>query len=349
MRDGEELQTNQDRQMAIIRVMGVGADELIGILSEEGILDTVIDLYSATGPQTSMRVGEIVEYLGADTFECIGVVDWTRVEDPLQFRCDILYHTFSKLGVTSSRYWDTEQLETLGKLIASGNSDKEIAEEMGRSENSIKLVRLNHLNESRITKVEWTADEEERLTQYYQQGLSDSEIAAKIRFTQAQVHWRRTVLGLEPKRQSVDEGTVREIQRLKDSGLTKNDISRRLGFSKPQVAFICRKFNILFSQRGRIWDPDEQQILLKMRVEGRTYKEIATTLGRSRSSVKTKFQKLKRNNFNLTHKMSPWRTDETQHLQDLYNAGHTQVQIAQIMNRSTSIISSRLNALFNEQ
>ena len=87
------------------------------------------------------------------------------------------------------------------------------------------------------------------------------------------------------------------------------------------------------------WSQEEDELILKLREEGFTYKEIAARLPeRSEAATKNRLATISSNNLRRR-----WTEEEKQKAFELKEAGHTNKYIAKQLGRTSQAVSSFFN------
>jgi transcriptional regulator len=257
--------------------------------------------------------------------------------------CQTTHHLPGRWGAP----WTAEETARLDALKAQGLRECEIAAALSRTTQSIaqKWQRIHAPQSARY----WRAEEEQRLLHMKREGATAREIAAVLGRSRDSVNRRSMLLraGKPAPKASPSERrerwTLQEEQRLLElraSGLTALEMAKLLpGRTGGAVERKLSQFPDLPRLRARSWSKDEDDTLIRLRQEGKTWSEVAAALP-SRTPVAAKMRAvlLMDRGHSLFHKSGRrWPNVPDEKLIRMREQGMTWKQIASAMQRSTGL------------
>lgn len=201
---------------------------------------------------------------------------------------------------TKQRAWTDEEVETVLSLKKLGRSHAHIARQVNRSTNSIAgLLARVHKGEKvggsgRTSSRWWTQEEKDKLVQLRKEGLTAKEIAEH--FPNRSEATIKNLLGkLLPKSLKWTEEEDSLIKDMYATGASYKEIAskfpnRTLDAVRTRIANLVKDCDKRY--KSYEWNLEKRDILIKMRAEGKTQKEIAEATKTSASLVNKKSMEL---------------------------------------------------------
>ena len=189
------------------------------------------------------------------------------------------------------KFWTKEENETLQKLLSEGVSISSIAQQMGRSYDSIKnkAKKVNTVTHPPI----WTGEQVATLREMVGK-FSSKEIGVKVERAFTSVLKKIEQLGLSGKKRGIQKGTQlawtkHQVEQLRFRGphMTVIQFAKEYGLTENQVRGKVRTTGVKMLP-AILWTPEQVEALR----ECKSATEASKRLGKSRKAVLNKARKL---------------------------------------------------------
>lgn len=130
--------------------------------------------------------------------------------------------------------WTEEEVEQLKSMVADSKSNKYMAEQLGKSSDSIrlKLKSMGMKADSQVKK--WTDENVKQLLELADSGLTNNEIGIKINRNKRDVGAKLSRLGYKREEKYTDESDEM-LKQLVDEGYSNKEISEKMGYTLGSV------------------------------------------------------------------------------------------------------------------
>jgi hypothetical protein len=263
----------------------------------------------------------------------------------------MLHHKATRLKITAPNYWSPEEIETLRRLWQQGKTCREIGETLGKTEHAVDHAVAKQQRDFGLPEriKHWSKEEQDYLIKHFQSTSLD-RIAAALGRTKGMTQGMARRLKLI-KRKS---WTVREIDLLKEhfSELSNSQVAKLIGTkSRLAVKEKAKKlglkkagYNYLVqvSERyGKLWTSEEDAVIQNLHPT-MSAKELATRLDRTVQSIVSRAGHL---NVKFTPPPKPpaWSEKEIETLRQLWQQGHTKLEIAELIGKSAGSVQGRIS------
>lgn len=301
---------------------------------------------------------------------------WTEEEDKLAIKLKLEGYTTSQIAIrlyrtydstrlrlakispeTKQRAWTEEEVELVLALKKEGRTTAHIAKKVNRSTLAIGgvLARVNK-GEKVGAKVSnrWTEEEKSKLVELRQQGLTAREIAQHFpNRTEATI--RNLLSKLLPKNRKWTEEEDQLIKEMYEKGASYKEISaklanRSLDATRTRISQVISSLRdqeaYEFRRKPYEWNIEHKNLLIQMREEGRTMKEIAEATNTSVSVISHKITDLiKQGVLKPKQVQKDWTEEEELLIADWRAEGKNTDFIATQLDRSYPSVAGHISRL----
>jgi hypothetical protein len=239
------------------------------------------------------------------------------------------------------RRWTRRDDAALARLYRDGVAVREIAAQLGRSEDAVNGRRRYLEIAARRGRMAWSGSEDAVLTAATRAGLPAWVVAERLGRPVGQVRWRRRALGLASqaaRRYAPDDDAA--IRATFDDHGDIEDLARRLRRSPDALRLRAAKLGLHRPVRRPRWSPSEDAAVRDGYDNGLSCREIARELpGRTRAAVAARARKL-----GLATHARRWTAADDQRLRQL--AAHRRVaELARLLGRTPDALRQRARKL----
>lgn len=152
----------------------------------------------------------------------------------------------------------------------------------------------------------WNQEEIEILIECYQSNLKNEEISTKLNRSLKSINRKIDILKKKEiickhKRESIANLRTKQINDLIKQNYTLREISDKTGLTYNNLTAFCRSHAITPNHHTN-WSVNEIAILKDMIINGKSYKEIATHLNRSTSTISNQVARLGLKRIHISNK-----------------------------------------------
>lgn len=196
---------------------------------------------------------------------------------------------------------------------------------------------MNQLNNEKITGL-WTEFEIDRLKQLFSEGFTDAQIASCLnRDVKSVANQRVKSIGsflVRWKREELD--TLRDLVAM---GKSDKEIGIELNRSESSILHRRCKLNLQFIHR---WTQDEKDEILKLKLEGYNYVQIAKIMGKNYNNLKQVVLRMERDHPVM---VSAWTTEELEKLREMIFKMHQPRIIARKLSKDVYSVRFKIKEL----
>lgn len=188
--------------------------------------------------------------------------------------------------------WTVADQQAAASMKKDGMSTEEIAKHMGRNVLSC-MLNLSKIKNEKIRRP-WTEEEDQILDELRRAGKTLEEIGSQLGRSSDAVWARANRLG-NKKRTTWTREEEEVLVSMKNDGCTFLQISVSLQRSLESVRSKWERimFNSVPGVDGREkWTKEEEERLIALKRDGKSYREIGEIIGRTRNSIKNKLYRI---------------------------------------------------------
>jgi hypothetical protein len=240
-----------------------------------------------------------------------------------------------------ARRWTAGEDAALSRLYREGVAVREIAGELGRSEDAVN-ARRRHLGiAARRRRMAWSYREDAMLAAATRARLPAAIVAERIGRSVGQVRWRRRTLGLvSSASQPYADAEDSALRAAVAAGGGLDDLAGRLGRSSAALRLRAAKLGLYVPVARRRWSAAEDAALRDGYDTGLSCAEIARALpGRTPAAVAARARKL-----GLPTHARRWTAADEQRLRRLAGE-HTIEQLTRLLGRTPDALRQRARKL----
>lgn len=206
------------------------------------------------------------------------------------------------------------------------------------------MEKQSNSQNSRSNQV-WTDEDKNLLIQLRMEGLTNQQIANRLRRSSRAIQTTSVKLGIVPLSHfkpwtDEDKSLLKE---LKIDGLTYEQLANRFGRTPSAVQVMSSKLGIVPIRIRESWTVEEESLLKELKETELTDKQIASQLGRTLDAIKNTNRRMRI----VSSPQSPpplrfWTSDMDTLLGELYDKGLSNKEIGKKINKKTTVIQARL-------
>jgi len=273
-------------------------------------------------------------------------------------------------GYDSSRpKWTIVETKTLIELSKLGWSFKKVSQILDKPENFVKARFYELVEEGLVEPIKerlvepipeksrsiWTEDQTTSLISLRKHGCGLRRISKILNMSENDVRaevYRCTKEGLIEEPASKSGWTVDETEtfvELISQDISLRDIEKKFGKTRQAIQkkiTACAKEGLLTAENcSHIWSEDQIQLLLELRTQGVTFREIGEKIGKSRQVAANKYDYyLKKGLVERILVHYVWLDSQTEILTKLRTKGVKYPVIAEIVGRKESACTNKFHS-----
>jgi DNA-binding CsgD family transcriptional regulator/transcriptional regulator len=202
----------------------------------------------------------------------------------------------------------------------------------------------------------WTKEEKEKLVSLREQGLTGKEIAAYFP-GRSEATIKNLLAKLSPKQVKWTDEEDSRIKQLYLEGLSYKEIARKFPTRssdaiKTRINIVMKplvdsgEYSLRNTNYSRTWNKEKQDLILKMREEGKTYKEMAEATGVSTGFISHKMVALiEYGKVQKKYEQKDWTLEEELQIAEWRAQGKNTDFIAEQLGRSYASVANHSSKL----